>query len=58
MRRRDVRAVAEVAGWWAGLLVLWLMLISTVDVLETAIGAVAALLGAVSAYVARRAVTG
>ncbi len=54
--RAGALAVAESAGWWAGLTVVWLMLISTVDTLEAAVGAGAALLAAVAARGARRAV--
>jgi hypothetical protein len=49
--------VVELAAWWAALLVLWLMLIGTVDALEWAVGGSAALLGAAAARGARRAVT-
>lgn len=47
---------AELAVWWLALLVLWLMLISTVYPLEVLVGAAAALLAAVAATGARRAV--
>lgn len=54
------RAVAvttgELAAWWAGLFALWLVLISTVDVLELVVGASAAAVGALVARAARRAV--
>ncbi|MGV9245624.1 hypothetical protein [Streptomyces sp. NPDC003710] len=46
----------EVLGWWAALTLLWLVLISTVDTLEWAVGTAAALVGAVTARAARRAV--
>ncbi|MEU3215713.1 hypothetical protein [Streptomyces sp. NPDC006971] len=46
----------EVILWWAALLVLWLMLISSVDALEVCVGATAALLGAIAGSGARRAV--
>ncbi|MFG2177607.1 hypothetical protein ACGFLS_02615 [Streptomyces abikoensis] len=45
----------EAAGWWAGLTALWITFISTVDVLELAVGAAAALAGAWAARAARRA---
>ncbi|GAB1325994.1 hypothetical protein ACE1SV_03330 [Streptomyces sennicomposti] len=44
------------ALWWAALVVLWLMLISTVYPLEWAVGAGAAGVGAVVARAGRRAV--
>ncbi len=56
-RGRRASAVGEVAAWWAGLTVLWLMLISSVDPLEVAVGAGAAALAAPLARGARRAVT-
>ncbi|WP_249374790.1 hypothetical protein [Streptomyces sp. I05A-00742] len=53
--RVRVAAVAEVAAWWAGLTLLWTVLIGTVDVLEIAVGAAAALIAACLARGARRA---
>jgi hypothetical protein len=53
---RRIVPAAEFAAWWAALLGLWLMLISTIDTLELVVGASAALLGAVAALGARRAV--
>jgi hypothetical protein len=50
--------VLEVLAWWAALTLLWLVLISTVDTLELVVGAAAALVGAVAARGARRAVGG
>jgi hypothetical protein len=47
---------AELAAWWAVLVVLWLMLIGVVDWTEWAVGVPAALLGAFAARGARRAV--
>ncbi|MEV8564379.1 hypothetical protein AB0436_02070 [Streptomyces sp. NPDC051322] len=47
---------AELLGWWAALMVLWLMFISTVDPLEVLVGAAAALFAAAAACGARRAV--
>jgi hypothetical protein len=52
------RAVLEVLAWWAGLGVLWLMFISTVDTLELAVGGGAALVAALAARAARQAVSG
>ena len=49
-------AAVEVAAWWAALVVLWLMLIGPVDGTEWAVGVPAALVGAVAAFGARRAV--
>jgi uncharacterized BrkB/YihY/UPF0761 family membrane protein len=57
-RRTTLRAVLEVLAWWAALTLLWLVLISTVDTLELVVGAAAALVGAVAARGARRAVGG
>ncbi|MFH8405704.1 hypothetical protein ACH4FX_13140 [Streptomyces sp. NPDC018019] len=45
----------ELAGWWAVLAGLWLVLISSPDLLECLVGAAAALLGAFAARAARRA---
>lgn len=56
-RERMAAAVGEAVAWWAGLMVLWLMLISSVDPLEVAVGAGAAALAALLARGARRAVT-
>lgn len=56
--RTALLVTAELLGWWAALAVLWLVLISTVDPLELAVGAGAAGLGALAARAARRAVTG
>jgi hypothetical protein len=55
-RRTTLLAVAEVPLWWATLAALWLVFVSTVDPLELAAGAGAALLGALAARAARRAV--
>ncbi|WP_037771738.1 hypothetical protein [Streptomyces sclerotialus] len=51
------RNVAETAVWWAALFALWTVLITTVDPLETLVGAAVSLVGAVAAGAARRAVT-
>ncbi|WP_328773374.1 hypothetical protein [Streptomyces sp. NBC_00286] len=58
MTRRTtlIRALSEVLAWWADLTVLWLVFITTVDTLELVVGAGAALVGAVAARAARRAV--
>ena len=56
--RTTLLAAAELLAWWAGLAVLWLVLISTVDTLELAVGAGAAAVSALAARAARRAVTG
>ena len=59
MTRRTtlIPALAEVLAWWVALAVLWLVFISIVDVLELVVGAGAALVGAVAARAARRAVS-
>ncbi|GAA0441199.1 MULTISPECIES: hypothetical protein [Streptomyces] len=57
MARRRMRDTVEVAVWWAALLALWTVLISTVDTLELLVGAAVSLVGAVAAGAARRAVT-
>ncbi|GHD88303.1 hypothetical protein GCM10010508_23800 [Streptomyces naganishii JCM 4654] len=49
--------MGEVLAWWAALLVLWLMLISTVSTLEWVVGACAAGVGALAARAGRRAVS-
>jgi hypothetical protein len=56
--RTALLAVAELLAWWAVLAALWLVLISTVDTLELAVGAGAAAVAALVARAARRAVTG
>ncbi|MCH5671377.1 hypothetical protein [Streptomyces gilvus] len=56
--RTALLAAAELLGWWVALALLWLVLISTVDPLELAVGAGSALVGALAARAARRAVTG
>ncbi|PPS83621.1 hypothetical protein [Streptomyces sp. MH60] len=57
-RRRTLLAVAEVAAWWVPLAALWLVLVSTVDPLELAVGVGASAVAALVARGARRAVTG
>ncbi|PBC59862.1 hypothetical protein BKI49_33200 [Streptomyces sp. Tue6028] len=53
-----LRGALEVVAWWAVLFLLWLVLIGTVDTLELVVGAAAALVCAVAARGARRAVGG
>lgn len=48
-------AGAEFLAWWAVLVVLWLVLVSTVDVLELVVGVCCAAAGALAATAARRA---
>ncbi|MCA1220892.1 hypothetical protein [Streptomyces sp. 8L] len=55
MAHRAALAV-EAAAWWAVLVALWLVLIGPVDGTEWAVGVPAALVGAVAAVGARRAV--
>ncbi|MGQ4389985.1 hypothetical protein [Streptomyces sp. SAS_270] len=57
-RRATLRAAVEVLAWWAALGALWLVYISTVDTLELAVGGGCALLAALAARGARRAVSG
>ncbi|MER6128967.1 hypothetical protein ABT173_41705 [Streptomyces sp. NPDC001795] len=54
--RTTPRAALEILVRWAGLTLLWLVLISTVDTLEWVVGASSALVGAIAAWAARRAV--
>ncbi|WP_371667753.1 hypothetical protein OG985_09010 [Streptomyces sp. NBC_00289] len=54
--RTTLLALAEILVWWAVLAALWLVLVSTVDTLELAVGAGAAGVAAVAARAARRAV--
>ncbi|MDT0612571.1 hypothetical protein [Streptomyces lancefieldiae] len=56
--RRTLLAVAEVAAWWVPTAALWLVLVSTVDTLELAVGAGASAVAALVARGARRAVSG
>lgn len=55
-RRALVTAAGELAAWWTGLALLWLVLISTVDTLERLVGAGVAAVAAVAARAGRRAV--
>ncbi|QNP74372.1 hypothetical protein IAG44_36210 [Streptomyces roseirectus] len=54
--RRVLAAAGELIAWWAALGALWLVYVSTVDVLEVSAGAVAAGVGAWAARAGRRAV--
>ena len=54
--RTALLAAGEIVAWWAALVVLWLMLISTVYTLEWVVGVCAAGLGALAARAGRRAV--
>ncbi|UXY31425.1 hypothetical protein [Streptomyces sp. HUAS TT20] len=56
-RRTALLAGSELLAWWAGLALLWLVLISTVDTLERVVAAGAAAVGALAARAGRRAVT-
>ncbi|WP_181806741.1 hypothetical protein [Streptomyces shenzhenensis] len=56
-RRTALAAAAELLAWWAGLVLLWLVLVSTVDTLERIVGASAAAVGALLARAGRRSVT-
>ncbi|MEU6578598.1 hypothetical protein [Streptomyces sp. NPDC046805] len=55
--RSKVVAVAEFLAWWAALAVLWLLLIGPVDGLELLVGGSVAVVGALAAGAARRAVS-
>ncbi|MFI6048891.1 hypothetical protein ACIBCO_02235 [Streptomyces violascens] len=55
---RAAAAAAEVLAWWLLLTGVWLVFVSTVDDLEYLVGASAALLAAVAAQAARRAMSG
>lgn len=57
-RRTTLLVAAEFLAWWTALAALWLVLISTVDVLELAVGAGVAGVAALAAVAARRVVTG
>lgn len=57
-RRTALAASAELALWWAGFGLLWLVLVSAVDALEVLVGGGAAAVGALAARAGRRAVTG
>ncbi|MFF2364555.1 hypothetical protein ACFVU0_17855 [Streptomyces sp. NPDC058122] len=53
---RPAAVAAEVLAWQVALSALWLVLISTVEPLEVYVGLGCALVGAVAAVAARRAV--
>ncbi|MFD5791969.1 hypothetical protein ACFWIO_00220 [Streptomyces diastatochromogenes] len=55
--RTTLLVVGELLAWWAGLALLWLVLVSSVDTLERIVGASAAAVGALAARAGRRAVT-
>ncbi|MFF8023239.1 hypothetical protein ACFZDJ_19365 [Streptomyces sp. NPDC007896] len=57
-RRRTLLGTGEILTWWAVLALLWLVFISAVTTLELFVGASAALVAAVAAWGARRAVSG
>ncbi|MFF6983041.1 hypothetical protein ACFZAV_36415 [Streptomyces sp. NPDC008343] len=57
-RRTALLAATEFLAWWAALAVLWLILVTTVDSLELAVGAGVAGAAALAAVAARRAVAG
>lgn len=57
-RRTTLLATAEFLAWWAALALLWLVLVSTVDTLELAVGGGVAGVAALAAVAARRAVAG
>ncbi|MFD7013253.1 MULTISPECIES: hypothetical protein [unclassified Streptomyces] len=54
---RAVGLTAELLAWWLLLMGGWLVLISTIDALELLVGAACALLSAVAACAARRAMS-
>ncbi|MEU6063800.1 MULTISPECIES: hypothetical protein [Streptomyces] len=56
-RRTALLAGGELLAWWGALVLLWLVLISSVDTLERVVGAGAAAVGALAARAGRRAVT-
>ncbi|MCX4426575.1 hypothetical protein [Streptomyces mirabilis] len=56
-RRTTLLDAGEIMGWWAALTVLWLVFISAVTTLELVVGTSAALVAAVAAWGARRAVS-
>ncbi|MFK8909126.1 hypothetical protein [Streptomyces sp. YS-3] len=54
---RAAAVTAELLVWWLPLMAMWLVFISTVDTLEAFVGAGSALLAAVAACAARRAMS-
>ncbi|MEU6283045.1 hypothetical protein [Streptomyces sp. NPDC047028] len=55
--RGALLAAGELLAWWAVLLLIWLVFISTVYTLEWVVGASSAAVGALLARAGRRAVT-
>ncbi|MFG2357145.1 hypothetical protein [Streptomyces sp. NPDC048521] len=55
--RTILLAAGELLAWWAGLALLWLVLVTTVDTLERIVGASCAAVGAALARAGRRAVS-
>ncbi|GAA0589659.1 hypothetical protein [Streptomyces crystallinus] len=55
---RAAAVTAELLAWWLLLMAAWLVFISTVDLLEAFVGAGSALLAAIAACAARRAMSG
>ncbi|MER5537675.1 hypothetical protein [Streptomyces mirabilis] len=56
-RRTTLLDAGEILAWWAVLALLWLVFISAVTTLELVVGTSAALVAAVAAWAARRAVS-
>lgn len=54
---RAAAVTAELLAWWLLLMAVWLVFISAVDALEGVVGAGCALLGALAACAARRAMS-
>jgi hypothetical protein len=54
-RGGPARLAAEPLAWWAGLLALYLSLISAIDIIEITIGAIVAAFGAAAGTAGRRA---
>ncbi|WP_329537500.1 hypothetical protein OG568_54805 (plasmid) [Streptomyces sp. NBC_01450] len=55
--RAAFTAAVGLVAWWAGLALLWLVLIGPVDTLEVVVGLSCAAVGAVTARAAGRAVS-
>lgn len=56
-RRTTLLDAGEIVAWWAVLALLWLVFISAVTTLELVVGADSALVAAIAAWGARRAVS-
>ncbi|MFF2518614.1 hypothetical protein [Streptomyces sp. NPDC058086] len=56
-RRTTLLGAGEILAWWAALALLWLVFISAVTPMELVVGTSAALVAAVAAWGARRAVS-